>query len=150
MRFPSRILGVPRILAQQAFVVAEMVYGGCPRPAGVFPLGLGGEAIRLLVYFSQHLDELMAIFPRDTIHRQVLCALELAWIFVHYRYPFFLGHGVHAHIEALRQRDLVLNIAFWVSAFTCRTAHHEGPRWNPNEFHPDAIREGLGRVFVIW
>ena len=121
-----------------------------PGTASIFPFSLGRQAIRLLVFFPQFLDELLAIVPGNIFDREVLFALELAGIVAHDCLPLFLGHGMNAHVEALGQRDLVLGFVVMPSFFFLGTAHHEAPRRNPDELHADAVGEVLGRVFLLW
>ena len=99
-----------------------------------------------VVFPPQFLDKLLAIIPRNRFHRQVFFALELAGIIAHDFLPLFLGHGVHAHVESLRQRDLVLGFITFSFFFLLWTSHHEAPWRYPDEFHAAAVGEGLGRI----
>ena len=57
---------VPGIVAELAQVVPEAVLGRCPRSRGVFPLGLGGQAVLVVAFFFiEFADKCLHIVPPD-------------------------------------------------------------------------------------
>ena len=98
-------------------VIVSLVGGNCfakiergcrSGTTGILPLGLERQAVRLLVFFSQFLDEFLAIIPGHHFHWQVLFALEMAGILAGDLLPLFLGHGVNTHVETFSHHDFVL------------------------------------------
>src|ERR1019366_6435353 len=120
------------------------------RAAAKFPFRFSRQAIRLLIFFPQLLDELLAIPPRNLVHWQALLALEMAGVVAHHRLPLFLRDEVDAHVEPFGQRDLVLDFVVASFRFAVWTTHQERARWNPDELHAEAVGERLRRPLLIW
>src|SRR5260370_26966243 len=118
-----------------------------PGSAGVFPLRLGRKSVGFALFVSQLLDKFLAVLPRNLLNRQVLFALEMTWVVAHDRLPFFLRHEMDTHVKTFGQPDFVLEFVATPCFFAVGTAHHEAPMWNPDEFHPNAVRERLRNVF---
>src|SRR5579884_3333605 len=68
----------------------EVERGGRARPAGVFPLGLRGQAEPLARLLTQLLEEPLAVVPRHILHGEGV-ALEAAGVAAHGGLPLGLG-----------------------------------------------------------
>src|ERR1019366_1140674 len=93
--------------------------------------------------------ELLAILPRNLFDRQILFALEVAWIVAHHRLPLFLRDEMHAHVETLAQGDFVLGFIILPFRFTVRASHQERTRRNPGKLHPKAVRDDLSWLSLL-
>ena len=88
--------------------------GGRARPAGVFPLGLGGkpnghacpEPCRRACLAGQRLAEGCRVVPRHLLHR-ALRAFELAGVFARDGLVLLLRDLASAHVEGLGDGDAV-------------------------------------------
>src|ERR1019366_6550779 len=71
------------------------------RAAAKFPFRFSRQAIRLLIFFPQLLDDLLAIPPRNLVHWQALLALEMSGVVSHHGLPLFLRDEMNRHVETL-------------------------------------------------
>ena len=126
VRFISWIPGIPGKLSQTVLrakaknssrgnLLSETIGRRCSCTARIFPLGFGWQTIRLIVFRTQFLDELLAIIPGNLFHGKVLFALETTGIVAHHGLPLFLGDKRNAHVIAFGQCDLVLGFVSLLS-----------------------------------
>src|SRR5262249_43794887 len=121
-------------------------------PTRIFPLLLGRQAVHpsptSLFLLIDLLDELLSIFPRHLLHRELLqvsigdlrhpvlapaTAGEVTGVASHDILPLSLRHRVDTQVE------LVGNLHLLVSRLAAAAAHPEGPARHQDELHAEAV-----------
>jgi hypothetical protein len=75
VRASLRVVGIPGILPEFRFFVAEAITLGASGSAGIFPLSLGGEAVLFgLFHLVELSDKVLGVIPGNILHRAILTA----------------------------------------------------------------------------
>ena len=103
------VFGIPSIVAQTGLVVAVTIPGRASRPAGVFPLGFGGQPVMLAGLLAEPLAIVSCILPTDIDYRTVapapalvdeqlpLCCRAKVVVFGKRHWVLANGHRIHTH-----------------------------------------------------
>ena len=145
MRLFHGILAEPGKLTEFRIFVPEVEFGRGATSARIFPFRLGGQGIIEFGFLFQFGNELLAIFPRDILDREII-SLDAAGILAHDGLPLFLGHFMSGHPESLADFLLLLRM-FVFHALGFGTAHVEFSRRDPEELHAE---RRVDFVFDLW
>ena len=136
-------------------VLPEGKRGGCPGTAGVFPLGLAGQAqLQFGFHAVEFIDETLRVVPTDPFYRE-FCSFEMAGVIAHEDFPQGLGDGGFGDPKTTGKGDLALGFvafvprfAFWLSGWR---PHQECPRFAPAEQVADAlVVEGHPQAVLVF
>src|SRR5271157_1905567 len=161
------VVAKPDMLALLANVIAPREQAGHPRPAGVFPLRLRGQAVavtthvgdvsavdaverRPLVFLAQLVAEIDHIQPGDGLHRQVVRSLEIARVTAHDRLVLALRDRMDSQEKWPGDLDGMLGLLIVVPLslrfgeqshelidLLLGRAHQERPGLDANQGHAD-------------
>ena len=123
------VLPIPRIAVQLGFVLAKRPAPGAAGAGGIFPLGLGGQAIAVMFAIG------FGLVPADTNH-WLIVVVQVVWLELSVLQMGDLGLSQFKRREA---DPMLRRLVFVTVFFAVRRTHQEAARAQADKFHPIGI-----------
>ena len=131
---------------------------GRSRPAGVFPLGFGGQGVGpargqtagVALEFVEAFEKELNVVPGNPFHRtvRIACGVEFARVVPHYGLILSLGDLVLPQVKTLGEGHLMLGFVGVAAGFRDWAAHGEGPGRTPDQGEIRSVEGSRSFQFV--